>query len=256
MDKNDIHETNPSEIKGSAVGESEKNVLNMFRLAEGKVLFIDEAYLFLDNSPFSSDMINALTAHIQPNPLFRPVIILAGYEDRMEEFFLKSNPGLRRRLAVNPPFKFNDFSEGEISIILRRYVADKSDFTISRAVVEHAVNILEAEKAKPNFGNAGTVENLVARALGVAGNRKSKALQVTDFGTFRGVEVSFKLLRQYGDLMNWYSRKIDQIRRNKERGLTPKKEMLNFLFLGRPGTGGCCSLCCIMHTLTLYYHIK
>lgn len=237
VDKKDIYETNPSEVKGGVVGESEKNVLNMFDMAQGKVLFVDEAYLFLDDSPYSSDMINALTAHIQPSPLFRPVIIMAGYEDRMEEFFIKSNPGLRRRLAVNPPFKFADFTEGEISIILRRYVAENSDFTISRAVVEHAVNILEAEKAKPNFGNAGTVETVVARALSKAGNRKSKQLLAADFGTFGGLNVSFKLLRQYGDLMNWYSQKMDQIRRNKERGITPKKEMLNFLFLGKPGTG-------------------
>ena len=263
VSKRDIYETTPTDIKGEAVGVSEANVQRMFDMADGKVLFIDEAYLFYDNSPYSVDMMNALVSQIQPNPLFRPIVIMAGYEDKMEEMFLKANPGLRRRVGLNPPFRFNDFTEGEMSIILKRLIAKNTDMKISRQVVQHAVSILEGEKQRPNFGNAGAVETLVSKAVsrasGDASRRKqvkllelvemrlSKAasqgvkqieLKKEDFGEItRTLKFSYEKLKQHSSLRKWYDSKSSQIRRKRERGITPKDEILYFLLLGKPGTG-------------------
>jgi hypothetical protein len=132
VEQGEVIEVTPAQLKGSAVGMAENLVAEVFERAQGKVLFISEAYNLLDDSPYSAAMIDTLVSMVQPNPLFSPVIIMAGCQDRMEEMFLKANPGLKRRLAVNPPFMFDDFSQGghslvseaELSVLLRNFLRD------------------------------------------------------------------------------------------------------------------------------------
>ena len=78
----------------------------------GGVLFIDEAYYLHnkdDPNDFGQEAIGILL-QVMENDRDKLVVILAGYKDRMEEFF-GSNPGMRSRIAHHLDFANYELSE-------------------------------------------------------------------------------------------------------------------------------------------------
>jgi hypothetical protein len=76
------------------------------------------------------------------------------------------NPGLARRFAIENAFNFEDFTDSQLLEILNSKLKDQDlDATDAAKVV--AIELLDRARNRPNFGNAGEVENL----LGLAKNR-------------------------------------------------------------------------------------
>eukprot|EP00049_Salpingoeca_infusionum_P014652 m.277043 g.277043 ORF g.277043 m.277043 type:complete len:1235 (-) comp15717_c4_seq1:161-3865(-) len=242
VSKNDIVTEYPSRLKGVAVGEAEENVRAMMEKAREKVLFIDEAYQLLDDSPHSAAMMEALVSEIAPVPSFRPIIIIAGYKDRMEKMLTSANPGLYRRLAPNPALVFEggDFNEADLSHIVRLKIQQLDGGALRvpthRRVIEHAVKILLLAKQRPNFGNGGAVENLVGNALSSMKCRNRTQLIEDDFGQLPSEDVSNAMLRPNSPLNQWFQSKRDQIRRCRVRGVVPILPSV-FIFTGAAGAG-------------------
>ena len=242
VEKNDVVVGLPTQLKGSAVGEAENNVRSLMERARQKVLFIDEAYQLMDDSPYSAAMTEALTSEISPSPSFRPIVVIAGYEDRMEKMLTNANPGLYRRLAPNPALVFEggDFSEADLSLVLREKLQLLHGGSLSampsRKVIDHAVKLLLLQKQRPNFGNGGNVANLATNALNSMKCRHATTLVETDFGMLPIEEEPTAVLRPGSSLMEWYRRKNAQVKRCRERGVIPNWPML-FAFVGGPGTG-------------------
>ena len=85
----------------------------MLKRAFGGVLFIDEAYYLYrpeNDRDYGVEAIEILL-QVMENERDRLVVILAGYEDRMDEFF-RLNPGMSSRVAHH--IDFPDYTAAEL----------------------------------------------------------------------------------------------------------------------------------------------
>lgn len=69
--------------------------------------------------------------------------------------------GLSRRFSIEEAFKFEDFTETELRDILE-FKLKKQDLSATDTAKNVAMDLLSREKSRPNFGNAGAVENLLS----------------------------------------------------------------------------------------------
>ena len=81
------------------------------------------------------------------------------------------NPGLSRRFAIENAFTFEDFTESQLREILVHKLKDQ-DLGATDLAKQVAGDLLDRAKNRPNFGNAGEVENI----LGLAKSRYQKRL--------------------------------------------------------------------------------
>ena len=81
----------------------------------------------------------------------------------MEEMFQNVNPGLARRFAIDSAFHFHDFSKTELGDILDLKLGQQGLHATGDAK-RVASEVLGRARARPNFGNAGEVENMIGLA--------------------------------------------------------------------------------------------
>ena len=147
---------------GRYVGETAIKVRDVFRRAEGKLLFIDEAYSLIDDrdGSFGDEAINTIVQEME-NRRGDTVVVFAGYPDRMKEFFSR-NPGLRSRV----PFilDFADYSAEELRSIAV-LEAEKRGFSYGPEAMERLLSLCETEAAKPLNGNGRFARNLTESAI-------------------------------------------------------------------------------------------
>lgn len=79
------------------------------------------------------------------------------------------NAGLSRRFDIENAFHFEDFSDSELLQILE-FKLKKQDLDATNDAKVTAIEVLNRARNRPNFGNAGEVENL----LGLAKQRYQK----------------------------------------------------------------------------------
>jgi SpoVK/Ycf46/Vps4 family AAA+-type ATPase len=88
------------DLVGQYVGQTAPRTKRVLEKAMGGVLFIDEAYYLYragDSMDYGQEVIDILL-QVMENERDRLVVILAGYKDRMDEFF-GVNPGMSSRIA-------------------------------------------------------------------------------------------------------------------------------------------------------------
>lgn len=126
-----------------------------FEAAKGGVLFIDEAY------SMRSDVAVTVLIQEMENHRDEVIVILAGYNERMQAF-LKKNEGLKSRI----PFwiDFPDYNADELTDILRLMVKDRG-LSIEEDAVKEAHYIFEKACHVDNFGNGRYVRNLLDKAM-------------------------------------------------------------------------------------------
>lgn len=73
------------------------------------------------------------------------------------------NPGLSRRFAIEDAFHFEDFSNQELGEILDLKLKAQ-DLSATAHAKTVALEVLDRARNRPNFGNAGEVENLLGQA--------------------------------------------------------------------------------------------
>lgn len=125
------------------------------------VLFIDEAYGLANGTESCAEALNILIQEML-NHQDRLVVILAGYEDKMEEL-LKKNSGLSSRIAYK--IKFEDFSVEELKQIFEQQCR-QSGFTLDESAEDALEECLEARKLQEFFGNGRDVDNLLQEVQG------------------------------------------------------------------------------------------
>ncbi len=155
-------EAGRADLVGRYVGETAIKVRDVFRRAEGKLLFIDEAYSLIDDrdGSFGDEAINTIVQEME-NRRGDTVVVFAGYPDRMKEFFSR-NPGLRSRV----PFilDFADYSAEELRSIAV-LEAEKRGFSYDPEAMERLLSLCETEAAKPLNGNGRFARNLTESAI-------------------------------------------------------------------------------------------
>ena len=164
LQKGHLVETDRSGLVAEYVGQTAVKTNKVIDSALDGVLFIDEAYSLVGagNEDFGKEAIATLVKRMEDNR-DRLVVILAGYENEMQQF-IESNPGLRSRF--NRYIHFEDYSADELKQIFLGML-QKYDFSLQedgeRVLTEHLEKCV-VNKGK-DFGNARYVRNLFERTI-------------------------------------------------------------------------------------------
>ncbi|KAI5994807.1 P-loop containing nucleoside triphosphate hydrolase protein [Pisolithus albus] len=250
---------NPADFVGAYLGHSEKNTKAILSSTMGKVLVIDEAYMLYGKSSgnqdsFKTAVIDTMVAEIQSVPGEDRCVLLLGYKPQMEEMFQNVNPGLARRFAIENAFTFEDFTEPQLMQILE-FKLKNQDLSATDDAKRVARDLLSRMKNRPNFGNAGEVENLLGSAKAryqkrmatvPAARRAQVTFEPQDFDPDynRDQNASTNLAKLFEDVVGCDDviKKLENYqkiaRAMKAKGLDMRTQIpSNFIFKGPPGTG-------------------
>jgi probable Rubsico expression protein CbbX len=150
------------DLVGQYVGHTAPKTKEVLKRAMGGLLFIDEAYYLYraDNErDYGQESIEILL-QVMENQREDLVVILAGYKDRMDSFFV-SNPGMSSRIAHHVDFP--DYTLDELEDIGKLMItAEGYSFTPEGQKTFRVY--LERRKDQPRFANARSVRNAIERA--------------------------------------------------------------------------------------------
>ncbi len=150
------------DLVGQYIGHTAPKTREVLKKAMGGVLFIDEAYYLYrpeNERDYGQEAIEILL-QVMENHRDDLVVILAGYEDRMNTFF-QSNPGMRSRIAHH--LAFPDYSADELMQISRQMLAEQN-YRFSPEAAEAFERYLGLRLQQPHFANARSVRNALDRA--------------------------------------------------------------------------------------------
>src|SRR3954447_12575543 len=150
------------DLVGQYVGHTAPKTKEVLKRAHGGVLFIDEAYYLHrpeNERDYGQEAIEILLQAME-NDREDLVVILAGYPDRMEQFFT-SNPGFRSRIAHH--IDFPDYTDAELLAIADGLLAEMN-YRFSPASREAFARYITARKKQPHFANGRSVRNALDRA--------------------------------------------------------------------------------------------
>ena len=128
----------------------------------GGVLFIDEAYYLYrsgDSIDYGQEVIDILL-QVMENERDKLVVILAGYKDRMDEFF-GVNPGMSSRIAHH--LDFAAYGLDELTAI-GQLMMEQSRYYLSGEAERAFRDYLTQRMQQPRFANARSVRNALERA--------------------------------------------------------------------------------------------
>ena len=158
----EVVEVGRSDLVAGYVGQTAPKVKEIFDKADGKLLFIDEAYSLIDNrkNDFGDEAIHTIVQEME-NRRNSTVVVFAGYPDKMDDFFGR-NPGLRSRVPFTISFK--DYT-AETLVKISELEAAKRGFEIDPAALEKVSLLCTEASAQPEFGNGRFCRNLVETAI-------------------------------------------------------------------------------------------
>jgi len=160
--RNHLVSVTRDDLVGQYIGHTAPKTREVLKRAMGGVLFIDEAYYLYrpDNErDYGQESIEILLQTME-NQRDDLVVILAGYENRMETFF-QSNPGFRSRIAHH--LNFPDYSEAELLDIAQRMLASMH-YRFDDGARAAFADYLARRVRQPDFANARSVRNALDRA--------------------------------------------------------------------------------------------
>jgi probable Rubsico expression protein CbbX len=150
------------DLVGQYIGHTAPKTKEVLKKAMGGVLFIDEAYYLYrpDNERDYGQEAIEILLQVMENQRDDLVVIVAGYQDRMDTFF-QSNPGLSSRIAHH--IAFPDYSVDELLQIAHRML-DQQHYRFGDGTAEVMRRYLERRIEQPHFANARSVRNALDRA--------------------------------------------------------------------------------------------
>ena len=150
------------DLVGQFIGHTAPKTKEVLKRAMGGVLFIDEAYYLHrpeNEKDYGQEAIEILL-QVMENQREDLVVILAGYRQRIESFFV-SNPGFRSRIAHH--IDFPDYDAGEL-LAIAEVLAAQSEYRLSPAARDTMVDYIARRREQPNFANARSIRNALDRA--------------------------------------------------------------------------------------------
>jgi probable Rubsico expression protein CbbX len=151
-----------NDLVGEYIGQTAPRTKRILDSAMGGVLFIDEAYYLYnakDPNDFGQEAIGILL-QVMENDRDKLVVILAGYKDRMDEFF-GSNPGMSSRIAHH--LDFVDYELGEL-LSIGQVMLSQSNYYLSPDAEAVLKQQLSRQMQDHRFSNARSVRNDLDRA--------------------------------------------------------------------------------------------
>ncbi|MCE6952328.1 CbbX protein [Cereibacter sphaeroides] len=150
------------DLVGQYIGHTAPKTKEVLKRAMGGVLFIDEAYYLYrpDNERDYGQEAIEILLQVMENNRDDLVVILAGYADRMENFF-QSNPGFRSRIAHH--IEFPDYSDEELFRIADHMLSDQS-YRLTDEAKAALQEYIGLRRLQPHFANARSIRNALDRA--------------------------------------------------------------------------------------------
>ena len=149
------------DLVGQYVGHTAPKTRETLKKAAGGVLFIDEAYYLYrpeNERDYGQEAIEMLLQAME-NQRDDLVVILAGYQDRMQTFF-QYNPGFRSRIAHH--IDFPDYSIEEL-IAIAELMLREQNYAFDAESHQAFVEYLALRMKQPQFANARSVRNAIDR---------------------------------------------------------------------------------------------
>jgi probable Rubsico expression protein CbbX len=150
------------DLVGQYIGHTAPKTREILKRAMGGVLFIDEAYYLYrpDNErDYGQEAIEMLLQQMEDHR-DDLVVIVAGYKDRMKQFF-RSNPGLSSRIAHH--IDFPNYTSAEL-LAIGHLMLKQMQYTMSREAQAALREYVELRQTQPNFSNARSIRNALDRA--------------------------------------------------------------------------------------------
>ncbi|MDI5984221.1 CbbX protein [Halomonas sp. M4R5S39] len=168
------------DLVGQYIGHTAPKTKEVIKRAMGGVLFIDEAYYLYrpeNERDYGQESIEILLQAME-NDRDDLVVIVAGYQDRMDRFF-QSNPGLHSRIAHH--IEFPDYSAEEL-LTVGDLLLEEQGYHFTEAGRQAFADYLERRMQQPHFSNARSVRNALDRF------RLRQAMRLVEQGGSLGAE--------------------------------------------------------------------
>ena len=150
------------DLVGQYIGHTAPKTKEVIKKAMGGVLFVDEAYYLYkpeNERDYGAESIEILL-QVMENNRDDLVVILAGYKDKMDKFFM-SNPGMRSRIAHH--LDFPDYSPDELMAIAKLMLAEQN-YHFSAEGEEAFAEYIPLRMKLTHFANARSIRNALDRA--------------------------------------------------------------------------------------------
>jgi probable Rubsico expression protein CbbX len=187
IERNHVVAVTRDDLVGQYVGHTAPKTKEVLKRAFGGVLFIDEAYYLYrpeNDRDYGVEAIEILL-QVMENERDRLVVILAGYKDRMDDFF-RLNPGMSSRVAHH--IDFPDYTAAELQSIGELMLAAENYAFSEDAELAFREYIVRRMR-RPRFAHARSVRNGIERARLRHANRVYEAVRT-------GTEPTVEMLRR------------------------------------------------------------
>ena len=145
------------DLVGQYIGHTAPKTKEVIKKAMGGVLFIDEAYYLYkpeNERDYGAESIEILL-QVMENNRDDLVVILAGYKDKMDKFFM-SNPGMRSRIAHH--IDFPDYKPEELLAIAKLMLAQQN-YRFSPDAEKAFAQYIPLRQKLAHFANARSIRN-------------------------------------------------------------------------------------------------
>lgn len=160
--QNHVVSVTRDDLVGQYIGHTAPKTKEVIKKAMGGVLFIDEAYYLYkpeNERDYGQESIEILLQTME-NHRDDLVVILAGYQDRMNTFF-RSNPGMSSRIAHHVDFP--DYDENEL-LAITKLMAESMHYDLDESALKAMQDYILKRKQQPHFANARSIRNALDRA--------------------------------------------------------------------------------------------
>ncbi len=176
----DVHECSATDLVAGYVGQTGPKTIQLLEKALGKVLFVDEAYR-LGEGAFAAEAINELVDSLtKPRFAGKIIVILAGYEDSMNEL-LSVNQGLSSRFSEE--VIFTNMEPEDCWRFLQQCLEKTGiaiDQTDTRASFSEILSLFRELSSLPSWGNGRDVQTVSKSITGATfRNARSSTAKLT-----------------------------------------------------------------------------
>ncbi len=178
------------DLVGQYVGHTAPKTREVLKRAQGGVLFIDEAYYLYrpeNERDYGQEAIEILL-QVMETEREDLVVVLAGYQDRMETFF-RSNPGMGSRVAHH--INFPDYDVDEL-VAIAEMMLDQQTYELTPDAEEAFRAYVERRVQRPRFAHGRSIRNAIDRARMRQASRlyeRRETLDRTDLVTIEAEDI-------------------------------------------------------------------
>jgi probable Rubsico expression protein CbbX len=162
IDKGHLVSVTRDDLVGQYVGHTAPKTKDVVKRALGGVLFIDEAYYLHrqeNERDYGQEAVEVLL-QVMESERQNLVVVMAGYRDRMEEFFV-ANPGMGSRVAHH--IEFPDYDVDEL-LDIARLMIDRQGYAMTDDAVLALREYLKLRVQRPRFAYGRSIRNAIERA--------------------------------------------------------------------------------------------